>query len=75
MLTGQVPFHASSAVEVLVKQLNEKPVPPRERRPDRGVIYVETRAMNQRGEPVLSFRRHVLIPKRPAGAAWGAKRW
>jgi serine/threonine-protein kinase len=34
MLTGQVPFHASSAVEVLVKQLNEKPVPPRERRPD-----------------------------------------
>jgi hypothetical protein len=34
MLTGQVPFHASSAVEVLVKQLNDKPVPPRERRPD-----------------------------------------
>ena len=34
MLTGQVPFHASSAVEVLVKQLNDKPVPPRERRAD-----------------------------------------
>jgi serine/threonine protein kinase len=34
MLTGQVPFHASSAVEVLVKQLNDKPVTPRERRPD-----------------------------------------
>src|SRR5256885_1791920 len=34
MLTGQVPFHASSAVEVLVKQLNDKAVPPRERRPD-----------------------------------------
>src|SRR5437868_1919935 len=34
MLTGQVPFHASSAAEVLVKQLNDKPVPPRERRPD-----------------------------------------
>src|SRR3954470_9979525 len=34
MLTGQVPFHAASAVEVLVKQLNDKAVPPRERRPD-----------------------------------------
>ncbi|MFL5396915.1 MAG: serine/threonine-protein kinase [Myxococcales bacterium] len=34
MLTGHVPFHAASAVEVLVKQLNEQPVPPRERRPD-----------------------------------------
>ncbi len=40
-----------------------------ESRPDRGVIYVETRAVNQRGEPVLSFRRRVLIPKRPAGSA------
>jgi outer membrane biosynthesis protein TonB len=29
-----VPFHAASAVEVLVKQLNDKAVPPRERRPD-----------------------------------------
>src|SRR5207248_4962521 len=34
MLTGHVPFHAASAVEVLVKQLNEKPVPVRTRRPD-----------------------------------------
>ncbi|MFL5370238.1 MAG: serine/threonine-protein kinase, partial [Myxococcales bacterium] len=37
MLTGHVPFHAASAVEVLVKQLNEQPVPPRERRPDLNV--------------------------------------
>jgi acyl dehydratase len=35
-------------------------------KPDRGVIYVETRAWNQRNEPVLSLRRRVLIPKRPA---------
>ncbi len=35
-------------------------------KPDRGVIYVETRAFNQRGEKVLAFRRHVLIPKRGA---------
>ena len=32
---------------------------------DRGVIYVETRARNQRDEVVLSLRRRVLVPKRP----------
>ena len=31
---------------------------------DRGVVYLETRAMNQRGEKVLTLRRRVLIPKR-----------
>lgn len=31
---------------------------------DRGIIYVETLAYNQKGDPVLSFRRKVLIPKR-----------
>lgn len=30
---------------------------------DRGIIYVESIAYNQRGEDVLSFRRHVLIKK------------
>ena len=34
-------------------------------KPDRGVLYVETRALNQKGERVLSLRRRVLIPKRP----------
>ncbi len=33
-------------------------------RGDRGVVYLETRAMNQRGEKVLTLRRRVLIPKR-----------
>jgi acyl dehydratase len=33
-------------------------------RPDRGVVEVETRALNQDGEQVLSFRRKVLVPKR-----------
>lgn len=32
---------------------------------DRGVIYVETIAQNQKQEDVLSFRRKVLIPKKP----------
>jgi acyl dehydratase len=38
---------------------------PSRSRPDRGVVYLETRASNQRGEVVLTFRRRVLIPKRP----------
>jgi acyl dehydratase len=32
-------------------------------KPDRGVVSVETRAVNQHGEAVLTFRRHVLVPK------------
>ncbi|MFQ5897430.1 MAG: MaoC family dehydratase [Candidatus Methylomirabilia bacterium] len=31
---------------------------------DRGVVYVETRVSNQRGERVMTFRRHVLLPKK-----------
>jgi acyl dehydratase len=34
-------------------------------KPDRGVVSVETTAYNQREEAVLSFRREVLVPKRP----------
>ena len=30
---------------------------------DRGIVYVESTAYNQRGEDILSFRRKVLIPK------------
>lgn len=33
-------------------------------KPDRGIVYVETRGRNQRGETVLEFRRRVLVPKR-----------
>lgn len=36
-------------------------------KPDRGVVYVETRASNQRGEAVLTFRRKILLYKRGAG--------
>jgi acyl dehydratase len=35
-------------------------------KPDRGVVRVETRAWNQHGDIVLTFRRSVLIPKRAA---------
>ena len=37
-------------------------------KPDRGVVTVETRAINQKGERVLSLRRRVLIPRRPEDA-------
>ena len=33
-------------------------------KPDRGVVKVETRAYNQRGERVCIFTRRVLVPKR-----------
>ena len=33
-------------------------------KPDRGIVYVETRAYNQRGERVCIFRRKVMVPKK-----------
>jgi acyl dehydratase len=41
-------------------------VTPSTTKTDRGVIYVETRARNQRGEVVLSLRRRVMVPRRPS---------
>jgi acyl dehydratase len=35
-------------------------------KPDRGVVTVETRGVNQRGEEVCYFRRKVMVPRRPA---------
>jgi acyl dehydratase len=40
---------------------------PSRSRADRGVIYVETRGLNQRGEEIMVLRRKVLLPRRPAG--------
>ncbi len=38
-------------------------------RPDRGIVTVETRAKNQRGELVMKFRRSVMVAKRPPDEA------
>ena len=38
-------------------------------RPDRGVVTVESRGFNQRGEEVCFFRRKVMVPKRAAAPA------
>lgn len=35
-------------------------------RPDRGIVYIESRAHNQRGERVLTMRRRFLVPKKEA---------
>ena len=37
-------------------------------KPDRGIVYVETRAWNQRDEIVLTLRRRVLVQKKESGA-------
>ncbi|OLC63494.1 MAG: hypothetical protein AUH76_06235 [Candidatus Rokubacteria bacterium 13_1_40CM_4_67_11] len=38
--------------------------PTESRQGDRGVVSVETRVRNQRGEVVMTFRRKVLVPKK-----------
>lgn len=37
-------------------------------RPDSGIVQVETKVNNERGEMVLSFRRRFTTPKRPVKA-------
>lgn len=44
---------------------------PSNTKPDRGVVYVETKATNQRGEQVLSFRRKVLVPRKSDSSSLG----
>ena len=40
-------------------------VRPSQSKPDRGVVKVRTDVYNQRNELVATFRRAVLVPKRP----------
>jgi acyl dehydratase len=54
-------FHGDTIrAETVVLEVKES-----ESRPDRGVVTVETRGMNQRGEEVCYFKRKVMVPKRP----------
>jgi acyl dehydratase len=41
---------------------------PSKSKPDRGIVYVETRAYKQTGDLVLTFRRKVLIQRRNVSA-------
>ena|SRR5580700_2735843 len=33
-----------------------------------GIVTVESRGLNQRGEPILSMERRIVVPRLPAGA-------
>ena len=48
-------------------------VRPSKSKPDRGVVKVHTRVLNQDGTLVAEFKRAVLIPKRPNGEAPAAE--
>ncbi len=41
-------------------------VTPSRSKPDRGIVYVETRGFNQNDETVLMLRRKILVPRRPS---------
>jgi acyl dehydratase len=40
-------------------------------KPDRGIVYVETRGYNQDGTVICIFRRRVMVPKREYAATRG----
>jgi acyl dehydratase len=42
-------------------------VKPSKSKPDRGIVKVQTRVLNQDGVLVAEFKRLVLVPKRDAG--------
>jgi acyl dehydratase len=55
------PVHIGDTLHASTTVLETRPS---ESKPDRGVVRVETVAVNQAGRPVLSFRRKVLVPRR-----------
>ena len=55
-------FHGDSiyAVSVVLDVRESKS------KPDRGVVYIQTKGYNQKDEVVLTLKRKVLVPKKPA---------
>jgi len=55
-------FHGDSiyAVSVVLDVRESKS------KPDRGVVYIQTKGYNQKEEVVLTLKRKVLVPKKPA---------
>ena len=46
----------------------ESTIVAREELPDhRGLVIVESKGLNQHGEPILAMRRRIVVPKRPEG--------
>lgn len=56
------------AGDTLYSETTVLEVTPSKTKSDRGVLYVETRGLNQKGEVILLLRRKVLVPRRPAGS-------
>ena len=62
----QVQFHKPTFHgDTIYAETEVLSVRPSESRTDRGVVTVETRATNQRKEMVMTFKRSVLIPRKP----------
>ena len=56
------PVWIGDTIYAETKVLNKKEI---SNKTDRGVVHVITDVTNQRGEQVLTFRRHFLVPKKP----------
>jgi acyl dehydratase len=65
-LRHQQPTFHGDTIYAETKVLEKKPSASK---PDRGIVTVETRGFNQRGEEVCYFRRKVMVPTREAAAA------
>jgi acyl dehydratase len=59
-VTHHAPVFIGDTIRAVTRILQ---VSPSRTKPDRGVVSVATAAFNQHDEKVLSFKRHVLIPK------------
>ena len=53
------PSHGTAESEILEVRESKS-------RPDRGIVYMESRGINQNGDQVLTLRRRFLVPKRGA---------
>jgi acyl dehydratase len=62
-------FHGDSiyAVSVVLDMRESKS------KPDRGVVYIQTKGYNQKEEVVLTLKRKVLVPKKPGEASNASK--
>jgi len=53
------------AGDTLYSETTVLEITPSKTKSDRGVLYVETRGLNQNGEVILRLKRKVLLPRRP----------
>lgn len=60
-ITHDAPVFIGDTIQAETEILDKKES---KSKPDRGIVHVETRAFNQKGEKVLTLRRHILVPKK-----------